>query len=269
MRKIFKIGIITSLALFTLGLGFLIAAVALGATWAQFTDNVTAGPLWMPWTIGSIGTRNTDHTDRISFPDADKLEIRLGAGTLDIRETDDDQITVETISDPSGIVQTDLVGKTLKINTGSTSTKQKVEICLYLPEDLYFYSADLELGAAAVTVDYLEADELNVKLGAGTLDCSGEITADQSDWTVGVGSLYLEYLDCENVSLDCGMGSMAVTMADEQDDYACDVSCGAGAVNIGDNTFSLGSHSSKGDDPDGKLDVRCGMGSVDIVFYDE
>lgn len=269
MRKIFKIGIITSLALFTLGLGFLIAAVALGATWAQFTDNVNAGSLWMPWTIGSTGTRNTDDTDKISFPDADQLEIQLGGGTLDIRETDDDQITVEIISDPSGIVQTDLVDNTLKINTGSASAKQKVEVCLYLPEDQLFDRADLELGAAAVTVDYLEADGLNVKLGAGTFDCTGEITADQSDLTVGVGSLYLEYLDCENVSLDCGMGSMAVTMANEQDDYACDVSCGAGAVNIGDSTFSLGSHSSKGDDPDGKLDVRCGMGSVDIVFYDE
>lgn len=262
MRKIFKIGIVASIAFFTLGLGFLIAAVALGATWGQFANAVDIHGL-SPM-LGSSSVKNTK--DQTHYTDVESLDIELGAGTLELKETEEDEVIVEVLSDPSGIIQTNMDGDTLKISTRSNSTKNKVELCLHIPEDTSFEKVDLKLGAAAATVGSLEADSLNVSLGAGSFSGIGEISADRSTWKVGVGQLDLGYLDCEDLSMDCGMGSMSVTMADSQQDYRCDISCGAGVVVLGENSYSLGSHSFKGDDADDKISIKCGMGSVDMMF---
>lgn len=262
MKKIFKIGIISSIVFFTFGIGFLIAAIALGATWGQFVDTVdTHGFSLTPLIASEKGTK-----DNIYYSDVESLDIELGGGALELRETEEDQVIVEILSDPSNTVQTNMEGNTLKISTESNSARKKVELCLYLPEDTSFDRADLKLGAAAVTVGDLEADSLSVKLGAGSFSGIGEITADRSEWQVGVGELDLNYLDCEDLSMDCGMGSMSVTMADSQQDYRYDISCGAGVVDIGNDSYSMGSHSFKGDDADDKISIKCGMGSVALMF---
>lgn len=262
MRKIFKIGIISSIAFLTLGLGFLIAAVALGATWGQFVDAVDTHD----FSLIHDNISEKIAKDKIYYSDVDSLDIELGAGTLEIKETDEDQIIVEILSDPSGIVKTGMEGDTLQLSTRPRSAKNKVGLCLYIPEDTSFTKADLKLGAAAVTVGSLDADRLDVKLGAGSFNGTGEITADRSEWKVGVGELNLDYLDCGDLSMDCGMGSMSVTMADSQQDYRYEISCGAGMVAIGDDDYSMGSHSFKGNDADDKISIKCGMGSVDVAF---
>ena len=262
MRKLFKIGIISSIAFFTLGLGFLIAAVALGATWGQFVDTIDMHDFSMtPRSVSEKGSKN-----KIRYSDVESLDIGIGGGALELITTDEDDISVEILSDPSNIVKTEMAGDTLKISTGSNSMKRNVELCLYIPADASFDKADLRLGAAAVTVDSLEADQLSVKLGAGSFSGTGEIAADRSEWKVGVGEIDLSYLDCEDLSMDCGMGSMSVTMADSQQDHTYDISCGAGVVVIGDDEYSMGSHSFKGEDDDDKISIKCGMGSVDLMF---
>lgn len=268
MSKLLKIGLLSALVFFTLGLGLLIAAVALGATWSAFTESVNVGK-FSPIAMLHNETQQTDG-ETMYYPEDDvySLDIEFGKGTLELKETDEDQIMVEILSDPSHAVTSELVGKTLKISTQNNALRKETNLRIYIPEDNYFEKASLKLGAAVVTVDMLEADNLEVELGAGTFN-GGEILSDKSVWEVGVGELNLDYLDCEDVDIDCGMGCVAVALADSQEDYKCDITCNMGDVAVGDNHFSMGHHTIKGEDADGKINVDCGMGTVDLTFDDD
>lgn len=266
MQKLFKIGIIASLALFTLGVGFVIAAVALGATWAQFTDAMDTGEFSLDYRMNPKS--DSQDTNQIYYTDVDSLDIQFGAGALDLVETDDDRILVEFLSD-SRFVQTNVDDDTLEISTVSDVTKRKkISLRIHIPKDKHFDQVNLKLGASAVTMESLNTDNLELELGAGTFTGTGKIVAEKSQWQVGMGELTLNYLDCEDLDMDCGMGSMSVTMAHRQEDYDCDVTCRAGAVTVGDSNFSMGSHHLKGDDADREVKIQCGMGSVALAFDD-
>lgn len=266
MRKLFKIGIIASLALFTLGVGFVIAAVALGATWAQFTDAIDTGK----FSLDSRMNQESDSqdTNQMYYTDVDSLDIQFGAGVLELVETDDDRILVECLSD-SRFVQTDMDDDTLEISTVyEVAKRKKISLRIHIPKDKRFDQVSLKLGASAVTAESLNANSLDVELGAGTFTGTGKIVAEESQWQVGMGELSLNYLDCEDLDMDCGMGSMSVTMARSQEDYDCDVTCQAGAVTVGNNDFSMGSHHLESDDANREMKIQCGMGSVDLSFDD-
>lgn len=264
MKKIFKIGIVASLALFILGIGSVIAAVALGATWAQFTDatDTHAASLFsrIPHGLGS------GHTGQVRYPDVESLDIDLGRGSLEILETDEDQVIVEVLSDPEGSIKSNMQDSMLMISSKPGTGRKEAELRLYLPEDTSYDTIHLDAGAASVVAGSLEADYLYVQLGTGTFSSTGEISADGSTWEVGVGELDLAYLDCEDTSLDCGMGCMTVTMANSREDYDCVVTCGMGAMTIGNDEVSMGSHTYKGDDADERISVECGMGTADLLF---
>lgn len=268
MSKLLKIGLLGALVFFTLGIGLLIAAVALGATWSAFTESVDVGE-FTPITMLHSKTEQTDG-EVLYYPEDDvySLDIEFGKGMLELRETDEDQIMVEILSDPSHAVTSEMIGKTLKISTKNNALREDTNLRIYIPEDNYFEKANLELGAAVVTVDMLEADKLEVELGAGTFS-AGEILSDKSTWEVGVGELILDYLDCEDVDINCGMGCVTVALANSREDYKYDVTCNMGDVAIGDDHFSIGRHTVKGEDADGKINVECGMGTVDLTFDDD
>lgn len=84
-----------------------------------------------------------------------------------------------------------------------------------------------------------------------------------------MGELELAYLDCEELYMNCGMGSVTAAMARSRKDYDCDISCHAGAVTVGDGEFSMGNHYMEGDDADREMEIECGMGSVDLSFDED
>lgn len=255
MKKIFKIGIFASLGFFTLGLGFVVAAVALGATWAQFTD-----------TVHEKSPSNGENA--FSCSDVQSLELEFGAGELELEETDGDEILVERLWDPTHAVKTKLDDGTLKISTKS-SIRNKLKLRIQIPKDHSFDEIRLKLGASAVTAQSLRTDELEVELGAGTFDGTGEIIADESKWQVGMGELTLNRLDCQELEMDCGMGSLSVAMAHPQKYYDCNISCHAGAVTVGNSEFYTGNHRIEGEEAEAEITITCGMGAADITFAED
>lgn len=265
MSKLLKIGLVSALVFFILGLGFLIAAVALGATWSSFTEAVDAGDL----SLSPLHSKNTKK-NILSYSDEDieVLDIEFGKGKLDLVETDEDEIMVEIVSDPSNAITSEVRGNTLKISTKNSALRKDSILRVYLPEEEYFEKANLKLGAADVSVELLEADKLEVDLGAGIFQ-GGEILSDKSTWKVGVGELNLDYLDCEDVDIDCGMGCASVCLSDSKEDYDFDISCGMGAISVENDGFSVGDHTIRGEDADRKVNVDCGMGTVDFTFDED
>ena len=84
-----------------------------------------------------------------------------------------------------------------------------------------------------------------------------------------MGELTLKSLDCADLEMDCGMGSLSVTMAYPQKYYDCNVSCHAGAVTVGGREFSMGSHRMEGEEAESEIKITCGMGSADIAFAED
>lgn len=273
MKIIMKIGFALSLLFFVLGLGSVIASVALGATWQMFITAVDQGEfaiitnhtLSRPIRTGKKEDSRTEST-RQYYSDVEALDVQLGKGILNIEETSEDEISVEILSDTSHAIQTNLDDGTLKITGASNAAGNNTEVRIYIPEGEYFDEAQLNVGAATVNVENLEADELEVKLGAGIFTSTGEIISEESKWEIGVGELDLKSLECEDTQIDCGMGTVSLTMYGSQEDYDCEVDCGAGAVSIGDSSLSMGHHKISGDDADGEISIKCGMGTVDLIF---
>lgn len=255
MKKIYKIGIFASLGFFTLGLGLVVAAVALGATWAQFTDTVHEKS---PVDGGNV----------FSCSDVQSLELEFGGSELELTDTDGDEILVERLWDPTHAVKTELDDGTLKISTKS-SIRSSIKARIQIPKDHSFDEVRLKLGASAVTAQSLRADELEMDLGAGTFYGAGKIIANESKWQVGMGELTLKSLDCADLEMDCGMGSLSVAMAYPQEYYDCNVSCHAGAVTVGDSEFSMGSHRMEGEEAESEIKITCGMGTADITFAED
>ncbi len=257
MKKMFKIGMFASLGFFTLGLGLVVAAVALGATWSQFTDTVNKKD-------AADGAGNS-----FSCSDVQALELEFGGSELKLEETDGDQILVERIWDPAHIVKTELDDETLKISAKSSSIRGSVKLRILIPKDHTFDEMRLKLGASVITAQALRADELEVELGAGTFNGTGVITASESKWQVGMGELTLKSLNCQDLEMECGMGSLSVAMARPQKYYDCSVSCHAGAVTVGSSEFYTGSHRLEGDEADSEIKITCGMGSADLTFAED
>lgn len=255
MKKIFKIGIFASLGFFTLGLGLVVAAVALGATWAQFTDTVHE-------------KSSSDGENTFSCSDVQSLELEFGGSDLELAETNGDEILVERLWDPSHAIKTKLDDGTLKISTKS-SIRSSIKLRIQIPKDHSFDEIRMELGASAVTAQSLRADRLEVELGAGTFDGTGEIIANESKWQVGMGELTLNRLDCQELEMDCGMGSLSVAMAHPQKYYDCNVSCHVGAVTVGGSDFSMGNHRIEGKEAEAEIEITCGMGTADITFAED
>lgn len=272
MSRLLKTGLIAALVSFALGLGFLIAALALGATWAAFAEDMDAGgfnPL--------SALRAKDEKKGVQYysaKDVDSLDIEFGKGRLELLRTDEDEIAVQIVSAPSRTITSEVRGGTLKISSKDSALRKNSTLRVYLPERTYFEKASLKLGAADALAEILEADRLEVELGAGIFQ-GDEIYSDKSTWEIGVGELDLEYLDCADVEIDCGMGCASVCMADSKEDYTFDISCGMGDVQIGDDHFSVGDHTlrsrdlDEGEDAEGKIDISCGMGTVDFTFDQE
>ncbi len=276
MKTFAKIGFILSLIFLVLGLGSVIASLALGATWQTFMRAVDQGDFLIVANNGfsqGLSTKKISPAQKESsrnyYSDVENLDIQLGKGILNIQETDEDEISVEILSDSSHSVQVELDDGTLKISGAKKHSQNNTEVRLYIPEDEYFDEASFNVGAATVNVENLEADELEVNLGAGIFTGTGEILSETSKWEIGVGELSLEYLDCEDTQIECGMGTVTVTMSNSQEDYDCQVECSAGAVTIGDDSFSMGRHSRSGDDADSEINIKCGMGTVDLLFSND
>lgn len=217
--------------------------------------------------------------ESVSFP-ADsfrKLDLELGACTLYLQESADDQIyfSVEG-SVLRHYYRTE--GSTLYIrNAGKVklSGKHDDKVYLSIPADFVFDEADVIIGAGMLKGDALRAGDLSMEAGAG--GCSlNEISGNEVSLDVGAGMIETKILDAAelklnvgagefrlkgvsvtreldlelgmgnaeidgsvtgNMNVDCGMGNVKMHLTGSEDDHAYEVDCGMGSVEIGGRNY--------------------------------
>jgi len=235
-----------------------------------------------------------------------ELDLELGASTLYLQESADDQIYI--CVDGNRLKHYYLVdGSTLRIkNTGRTKITGKSDIvCLQLPKDFMFDEADMTLGASLMEGGALRARDLSMEVGAGT--CSlDEISGNEVSLDVGAGSIQTKMLDAAelklnvgagefklkgvsvtreldlelgmgnadidgtvtgNMSVDCGMGNVKMHLTGSEDDHAYEVDCGMGSVEIGGRSYGGLATEQKWNSGQGSVfEIECNMGNVKLSF---
>lgn len=206
-----------------------------------------------------------------------ELDVELGACTVYLQESADDQISVSV--EGNSLRHYYLVdGSTLRLrNAGRTKkiagTSDKVY--LSVPSGFQFREADvmigagkleggtllaedlsldvgagecslekisgrevhLNLGMGKIRTQLLEAEELTIDGGAGEYKLEGLSVTDDMSLTLGMGNAGIEGEITGDLSVDCGTGSVDMKLAGSEDDHAYDVECNMGNVRVGNKSI--------------------------------
>lgn len=279
MKRLTKILLVLTGFFLILGLGLVLAGVAMGADWNMVREAGSSLP-WGDFDFdfdhnewhhedGQEEWSGDGITHTFTAEDIQELDIELRYGELVLRYSDEaDKIGVEVSSDHVTVSQ-DAGDKKLKIQGKHASRLSGTQnVVITYPAGKEFREAEIELDAGTVELeDDFQADELDVKVAAGELSAYGAIQAKKSSWSVGAGSVCLDYLDSKKVELECDMGELEATLAGSETDYDYEVECGMGEITIGDNSYGGISRKQKVDNHGArKLEAECGMGEIILNF---
>ncbi|MBO5097638.1 MAG: hypothetical protein J6B96_04915 [Agathobacter sp.] len=257
MKTFTKVMLILSGIFATIGVVCIVIACSMGLTWGTFKNMVHDGKFRIDFGSGlninffgngiHIGSGEGESGQEDITDEIRNLDIEFGAGILDIRYGDVEQIHVEyeyIISFESS-VKNGTLRLEGAVGAGDNSDGALV---IVIPQGMKFDKVDLEIGACEATIQDLVADEVKV--------------------SVGVGEAKVRNLTTSKLDAEAGIGALAVELVGKQSEYSYNVDCGIGAVTIGSNTYGgLGAETSvKVDNAVGQIDVDCGIGEVKITF---
>ena len=120
---------------------------------------------------------------------------------------------------------------------------------MYLPQDVKFYEMDISVGAGS----------LKSKLQS--------VHAENADIAVAAGAAEIQGIMAQEMYLECGVGSVTLTLHGAQEDYNYSLECGMGEVKIAEGRYSgIGVEQQIDHGAAKNLDIECGMGSVEVKF---
>lgn len=199
----------------------------------------------------SLGTgHDTDHhTSRQSVlaDQVEKLEVEVFAGTVEIRETTGSEIKLSGLYDADE-VEFDREDRELKIARNYHHDHTGENLVIEIPGDKKF-------------------QELDIYIGAGSLEASRTLQVQETDIEVDAGSVEIQLLDSQKTDLECNAGKLSVKHTGRLDDYKVELECNTGKIQLGGNSYAgvqngtFGSTSSKK-----TIDIECNAGNTEVTF---
>lgn len=194
-----------------------------------------------------------------------ELEISLYHDELSMEPYDGNVVRVEIYDDPEENVRvhTDEDGVEIESNRSGERT-----ILVFYPQGSHFRKLSIEVEEGTVTLGAVEADELDVSVGAGTFDGLEKIVAREASFSVGAGALTAESLTANSVEGECGMGEIFLTLDGIQTDWNAQLECGMGEIRLGEDSYSALAMEKKirNEGAEKYLELECGMGAVEVDF---
>lgn len=171
------------------------------------------------------------------------------------------------------------------IDSGSVHSEYSPEIVITIPKDTEFEQVELYLAAGVLEADELAAKKVILEVDAGSLKIFKLAAGEALKLTNGVGEIRIYDGNLANVTVDNGIGAIAITGAvTGHNDIKCgigevklsltdrnsvnfnySVECGIGDVEIGDMKFSGSAESSVYGRTDADyFALDCGIGHIEI-----
>lgn len=210
----------------------------------------------------------------------ENLDLDIGASDLTIKYEDTDEYVVTMENGDEHICQVE--NGTLKFKNSESgrlffgnSNRQKITIII--PRSAKLNMVDIELGAGKMVAEYLEAEELFIKVGAGDVQVERLASQKDAQLTVGAGNMDVKSLitqknvelkveagnmdldiiqagkadvTCEagrfhsgavntlsDVQISCGAGSVYMNMEQKEEEFNYDLKCSVGSISIGNEKF--------------------------------
>lgn len=288
MKKFSKIVLTVAAVAGIFGLGMTICGVAMGATFASLDisgshfsktlKNIVRNAeedmedSWIKnWDdIQELKAVKSDEEKDI-YLDSDiwEMDISLSAAELELEQWDEDGMRIEVSGDKKEDVRIGREDDTLVIE-GIGRDKDTYIKVLY-PEDTKFDQVSIEVDAGTVVSNNeLSMKELEVSVGAGEFLSEVLIAADEAEIEVGAGNVELGCLRTVNLEADCGVGNISLGIDGKEADYEYELSCAAGMIEIGNNSYNGLGQEQMIHNPDavGEMSLECGVGNITINFND-
>lgn len=217
-----------------------------------------------------------------------ELDVELELGSLEILQGKAGSDVTLEVEQVDGVVFTQTVKNgVLKLENkadGRRAGSTAPTMVLTLPQDLLLEKIELEVAAGEIVADWLEADELEISMDAGSLVLTQAKADRKAELSVGMGEIQIDRLEapaveaeCEvgavtikrldgsAIKLECELGEMEVTLAGQVEDYAFTGSCELGELIYGGASYGnikklhLGSGART-------VKADCEMGELQIIF---
>ena len=287
MRKFSKVLLVIAATAGVVGIGLTIGGASMGATIAGLNLSKGGFSSAVRQTVKyvSVGDEDDWNQDWDEIDESDskeavgtngeiylvdgvsKLDLSIRTGELYLKEYDGNEIKVEVSGKHREKVRVGQEGDTLVLEC--IGRVQDREITVSYPKKMEFEDASVDVTAGTVNLDDdFYTKNLKVSVAAGEFSNDGAVTAEKADITVGTGNVDLENLNVQNLEADCGIGNIDLDINGKESDYDYEISCSAGAIDIGDNSYSGIGYEKKISNPgaSGKMDLDCGVGNITVDF---
>lgn len=287
MRKFSKVLLVIAAAAGVVGIGLTIGGASMGATIAGlnlskdgFGSAVRQTVKYVSFGDEDDWNQGWDEIDESDSKEAagtngeiylidgvSKLDLSIRTGELYLKEYDGNEIKVEVSGKHREKVRVGQEGDTLVLEC--IGRVQDREITVSYPKKMEFEDASVDVAAGTVNLDDdFYAKKLEVSVAAGEFLNDGAVTAEKADITVGTGNVDLENLNVQDLEADCGIGNIDLDINGKESDYDYEISCSAGAIDIGDSSYSGIGYEKKISNPgaSGKMNLDCGVGNITVDF---
>lgn len=211
--------------------------------------------------------RSEEDTDIYHDSDIWELEISLSAGELDLEQWDEEELRIEVSGEKKENVRIGREDDTMVIEGIGRDSETYIKV-LY-PKETKFDKVDIAVAAGTVEAgDVLRTKKLEVSVGAGEFLGEALISTEDAEIEVGAGNVELMSLKTSNLEADCGVGNIALEIEGKEKEYDYELSCAAGMIEIGNNSYSgLGQEQTiLNTDSAGEMMLDCGVGNITINF---
>lgn len=265
MKKFYKVTLITALLCIVFGFCMVAAGAVQGGIqlFLNMVDNnefsISGGDM-IHWFVMEDDDKEYEDID-YSFPmkEIDKLELDIGASSLQIKYEDIEEYQVQVHQSKRGYIFCEKAGSVLSIESGIENSVINLggetgnKITLTIPKEAKLKEIELTLGAGSCTGDKLCASTMSIEIGAGNLEVD-ELKAEKTmELSVGAGNIEADKIEARQLELECEAGRCYVKKVTTKDDI--DLTCDAGYVYIG----------LQGTEESYNYDLSCAMGSLKVA----
>lgn len=213
------------------------------------------------------------------FYDVEELDIEIAFADFEIKIGEELKVEGQIYKD----FKIEVENKTLKIEDVNKkwifNSNDAAQLTLYVPEDLVFSKAKIEIGAGTTNIEKLKATNLDLNLGAGAVNIQN-CEAEKTDIECGAGKVEIQNSSLKNLDLDtgvgefsyngyilgnssieCGIGKLTLDLKGGEDIYSINTEHGIGEIRLNGNKVEDNKTQGNGEN---RIKIEGGIGEIRI-----
>lgn len=211
--------------------------------------------------------------------DVEELDIEIAFADFEVKTGEELKIEGQIYEDFKIKVE----NKTLKIEDVNKkwifNSNDVAKVTLYVPEELKFNKAEIEIGAGTTNIEKLNSKDLDLNLGAGAVKIQN-CDAEKADIECGAGKVEIENSSLKNLILntgvgefsyngyilgnsqiECGIGKLTLDLEGGEEIYSVEAEHGIGEIKINGNKLEDDKIQGSGEN---RIKIEGGIGEIQI-----